>query len=48
MINNLQTNEFLNQANFLVKKLDKKTTSTGKPFYEMILSDRTGEIVARI
>jgi len=47
MINNLQTNEFLNQANFLVK-LVNKTTSTGKPFYEMILSDRTGEIVARI
>jgi len=48
MIKDLQTNEFLNQANFLVKRLDKKMTSKGSPFYEAILSDRSGEIVARI
>jgi 23S rRNA maturation-related 3'-5' exoribonuclease YhaM len=48
MIKDLQTNEFLNQANFLVKRLDKKMTANGKPFYEAILSDRSGEIVARI
>ena len=48
MIKDLKSGTHLNQVNFGIVSLEEKTTRQGKPFKDLVLSDKTGTLKAKI
>jgi predicted PolB exonuclease-like 3'-5' exonuclease len=48
MINTIKAGEKISDLHVLVRKVDKKTTKNGKPYYELELSDNSGVIIGKI